>query len=156
MRKAVKVLVVYLLGLSACSLIFSWLKISTNLFNYTGQGLEMEVSTMLIPTIIGGLIALKITLPPRSFKIFLIVYFSLWVIRILLIYIAREVGEVTLFNKTYHFDLIIYNYYQTVSRLQTPLPFIIYWFINYLFTKVIKSGAEVKEGETEQEENKGI
>lgn len=134
MKKAVKVLVIYLAGLLVCSLIFSWLHINQIYLNFSISKLDNEVNIMLIPTIIGGLIALRMTISAKSFKIFLLVYACLWVFRFIALYIGNQLGEVYIFGRAYRFDLIIFNYYQTVSRLQTPLPFIIYWFINYLFT----------------------
>ncbi len=133
MKKAVKVLFIYLLALLACSLLFNWLGIKSNFLNLAKGGMDIEVSTMLIPTIIGGIVALKFTIPARSLKFFLVAYFSLWVLRLGIIYIANQLGEIHLFNRAYRFDLIIANYYKTVSRLDTPLPFVLYWFINYLF-----------------------
>lgn len=136
MNKAAKVLLCYYLLLGICSLIFSWLNIHSLYYLYAGQ--KMEVNPIMIPTIIGGIIALKLTVPARSLKIFLIVYFGLWVLRFFLMYIANQIGEAHIFNRTYRFDLIIANYYRTVSRLDTHLPFVIFWFINYLFTVVLK------------------
>ena len=134
MQKAVRILFIYLLGLLICSLSFTWLHISQVVLSFSTSKLDNELNIMLIPTIIGGLIALRMTIPAKSFKIFVLVYACLWVVRFAALYIGNELGEVHIFNRAYRLDLIIYNYYQTVSRLQTPLPFIIYWFINYLFT----------------------
>ncbi len=132
MNKAAKVLLVYILALLVCSLILSWFNLNTYYFNFAGQ--QIALSPIMVPTIIGGIIALRFTIPPASLKIFLIVYFSLWVLRYLVLYIASQLGEVHLFNKVFRFDIIIGSYYKTVSRLETPLPFVIYWFINFLFT----------------------
>ncbi len=147
MKKAAKVLGVYLLALLVCSLIFSWLGFKNVFSNYGGGIGGLELNIMTIPTIIGGIIALKLTVPLRSFKLFLVIYTILWCIRIILTYVGNQLGEVFIFGKPYHFDIIISNYYQTVSRLQTPLPFIIYWFINYLFTTIIKQQPEKKDPE---------
>jgi len=133
MKKAVKVLVIYLAGLLVCSLIFSLLHINQGTIFSTSK-IDYEVNIMIFPTIIGGLIALRMTISAKSFKIFLLVYGCLWILRFIALYIGNQLGEVYIFGRAYRFDLIIFNYYQTVSRLQTPLPFIIYWFINYLFT----------------------
>ncbi len=139
MKKAVKVLVIYLTGLLVCSVIFSWLHINQVLLNFSISKLDNELNIMLIPTIIGGLIALRMTISVKSFKIFVLVYACLWVFRFIALYIGNQLGEVHIFNRAYRIDLIIFNYYQTISRLQTPLPFIIYWFINYLFTIILQT-----------------
>jgi hypothetical protein len=54
------------------------------------------------------------------------------VIRITLLIIAAQIGLVSIMGRNFRFDLIIFNYYENVSRIATPLPFILYWFINYL------------------------
>ncbi|MBL0356306.1 MAG: hypothetical protein IPP72_05200 [Chitinophagaceae bacterium] len=136
MSKAAKVLICYYLLLGICSLIFSWLNIHSYFYLYAGQ--KMELNPILIPTIIGGIIALKLTVPPRSLKVFLIVYIGLWVLRLILMYAANKIGEAYVFNRVYRFDLIVASYYKTVSRLDTHLPFVLFWFINYLFTVVLK------------------
>ena len=101
---------------------------------------------MWIPTMIGGMIALKLTIPARSFKLFVIVYIVLWILRFTLLYVGNKLGEVIIFNRPFQFNLIFYNYYRNVSRLDTHLPFVLYWFINYLFTIVVKQ--QEKEEET--------
>ena len=73
MKKAVKVLVIYLAGLLVCSLIFSLLHINQGTIFSTSK-IDYEVNIMIFPTIIGGLIALRMTISAKSFKIFLLVY----------------------------------------------------------------------------------
>jgi len=127
----------YYLFLGTCAVVFALLKWNHSIwFPYGGR--LTEFNPIWIPTIIGGLVALRITLPPRSFKLFVIVYIILWLLRFTLLYFANQIGEISFLNRTYRFDLIIYNYYKNVSRLDTHLPFVMYWFINYLFTIVIK------------------
>ena len=132
MRRAAKVLVIYLLSLLVCSLIFSWLNIRSSYLPMSE--FRTVLSPMMAATVIGGIIALKYTVPPKSLYIFLLVYIFLWILRFCMLYLANYIGEATIFNKTFRFDLIIPNYYENVSRIGTPLPFIIFWFINYLFT----------------------
>lgn len=134
--KPLKVLMLYYVFLGACAIIFALLKINSFWFDYGGR--KTEFNPIWIPTIIGGLVALKLTVPPRSFRLFVIVYCILWVLRFVLLYFANQIGEINFLNRTYRFDLIIYNYYKNVSRLDTHLPFVMYWFINYLFTVIIK------------------
>lgn len=143
--KPLRVLLVYYIFLGASAIVFALLKIHSFKFNYGGG--QTEFNPIWIPTIIGGLVSLKLTLPPRSFKLFVIVYITLWVLRFTFLYIANNIGVVEISNRVYHFDLIIYNYYKNVSRLDTHLPFVLYWFINYLFTMVVKQQQEKKEEE---------
>jgi hypothetical protein len=137
MSKAVKIFILYIVFLLVCSLIFNWFNISSDFHNISGS--VYRIRPIIIPTIVGGIIALKYTVPPKSLKIFLIVYFSLWVIRYIILFTADNLGEIHLFNRTFRFDLIIANYYKTASRLETPLPFVIFWFIYYFYTKIEKS-----------------
>lgn len=132
MKKAIKVFTIYILFLLLCSLLLAWLNINSDKLN--SQKAVFGIQPILLPTIIGGLIALRLTVPSKVFKTFILVYIGLWVLRIILLTIADCIGAVHLFNKTYRFDSIIKTYYQTVSRLETPLPFIIFWFIYYFYT----------------------
>ncbi len=145
MKKAIKVFSIYLLVLLLCSLLFAWLNINSDKLDVQLAVLG-GIQPILIPTIIGGLIALKLTVPPKVFKTFILVYAGLWLLRIILLNIADRIGAVQLFNKTYRFDIIIRTYYQTISRLETPLPFIIFWFIYYFYSilqnKEVKSSNE--------------
>jgi hypothetical protein len=144
MGKAAKVLLVYYIFLGASSLTFSLLKIRSLYVNFAGH--PTELIPMWIPIIIGGMIALKVTIPPRSFRLFVIVYCLLWFLRFALLYIGNTLGEATIFNRPYRLDLIFMNYYRSVSPLDTHLPFVLYWFINYLFTIVIKQHDKKEEG----------
>lgn len=150
-NKAAKVLLAYYLFMGSCSLIFSWLHIYNYPFYYVGQKVEFE--PILIPTILGGIAALWLTVPLRSLKIFLLMYACLWILRISLLYVANTVKDFTIFHRMYRIDLIVNNYYKTVSRLDTHLPFVLFWFVNYLFTTVLKNPAE-KPAEVASEENK--
>jgi hypothetical protein len=144
MSKAVKVFIIYIIFLLACSVVFNWLNISSDFQNIPKS--LYSVRLILIPTVIGGFIALKQLVPPKPFKIFWAVYFSLWILRYLVLFIANTVGEVHLFNRTFRFDMIIANYYKTASRLETPLPFIIFWLIFYFYTRAnnpLKTDKEV-------------
>jgi hypothetical protein len=132
MKKAYRVLVIYLAALLLVSLIFSWLGLS----NYVIPLLQKKIllTPMILVAIIGGILALWATVPTNSFKLFLMVYLSLWSIRLLLTSLGNHIGQTAFLNKQINVDFIISNYYGAVSRLDTPLPFIIYWFINYFFT----------------------
>ena len=132
MKKAAKVLIIYLLSLLVCSLLFSWMDIRSAYLPMSE--FRTVLSPMMAATVIGGIIALKYTVPPKSLYIFLLVYIFLWILRFCMLYLANYIGEATILNRTFRFDLIIPNYYENVSRIGTPLPFIIFWFINYLFT----------------------
>ena len=132
MKKAAKVLTVYLLFLLVFSFTLSWMGLTDSFLNV---GRIKAFSPMMLATIVGGIISLYYTVTPKALKIFLIVYGCLWVIRIGMLYLANQIGIVTIGQRVFHFEIIIPNYYENVSRVGTPLPFVIFWFINYLFNK---------------------
>jgi hypothetical protein len=132
MKGAVKIFSIYLVSLLILSLLLSWLGITEPFFS-VGNKLKV-FSPMIIVTIIGGVISLKYTVSSKAFIFFLIVYFFLWLLRIGILFLSNHIGEINIWHKTYHFYALIPNYYENVSRIGTPLPFIIFWFINYIFT----------------------
>ena len=133
MKIASRILFLYLLVLIVCLLIFGGLGINDWAFPLLHG--KVLVSPIMIVTIIGGMIALKYALSSASFRIFILIYCSLWLVRLTIIFIGNQIGQTTIGNKNYNIDFIISNYYRFVSRLDTPLPFIIYGLINYIFSK---------------------
>lgn len=146
MNKAFRVLILYSLVLLACSFVFNYFGINADY-----GGLSYAVNPIIIPTIILGIIALRILIPSKPLKIFLIVYFSIWALRFLLIFLGKEVGILNIFGAKFRIDLIIANYYKTASRLETPLPFIIFGFIYYLYTLIINKNAQPQQNEEKAE-----
>jgi hypothetical protein len=144
MRKAAKVLAIYLLILFSISILLSWFHLTSFFIPFIAP--SIEVRTIMIFTIIGGIWALKLTVKPYSLKIFLFAYAGLWLLRFAVLYVANNVGEVYLFSRPFRFDLIVGNYYSTVSRLETPLPFVIFWLINYFFSEHQKPPQANKSG----------
>ena len=142
MKKAAKVLTVYLLFLLVFSFILSWLGLTDSFLNV---GRIKAFSPIMLTTIVGGIISLYYTVTPKALKIFLIVYGCLWVIRIGMLYLANQIGIVTIGQRVFHFNIIIPIYYENVSRVGTPLPFVIFWFINYLFNNNQKPVTEEKD-----------
>jgi hypothetical protein len=130
-----------------CSFLFNKYNISSEHFNSTASIYSLRL--IILPTIIGGILALKYTVSPKTLRVFLIIYASLWALRYLFLFLGEQLGEVYLFNKSFRFDLIMASYYRTVSRLETPLPFIIFWFINYLFSKLDKTAEKTGDAATE-------
>ena len=141
MKKAAKVLMVYLLFLLVFSFILSWMGLTDSFLNV---GRIKAFSPMMLATIVGGIISLYYSVSPKALKVFLIVYGCLWVIRIGMLYLAERIGIVTIGQRIFHFEIIIPNYYENVSRIGTPLPFVIFWFINYLFNNNQKTVPEEK------------
>ena len=139
MIRPIKIFLIYLLSIIVFYLILNWLKLLS--FTIPIGSYKIEVSSMMLVTVIGGIISLKLTISRRALIVFLIIYGILWLFRTILLSIGDSLGEVNILGRIFHFDLIIPNYYHTVSKLQTPLPFVIFWFINYLFS----AGRKIKE-----------
>ena len=112
--------------------------------SFLNVGRIKAFSPMMLATIVGGVVSLYYTVSPKALKIFLIVYGCLWVIRIGMLYLANQIGIVIIGQRVFHFEIIIPNYYENVSRIGTPLPFIIFWFINYYFNNNQKPVSEEK------------
>ncbi|MEN9571438.1 MAG: hypothetical protein RL172_2669 [Bacteroidota bacterium] len=134
MGKAIKVFSIYIVLLLLLSLLLSKLDINSDFHNIAGS--IYQVRLIVIPTIIGGIICLWQIIPPKPLKLFLIIYVGLWLFRYLFLFIATQVEQVHLFGKTYQLSLIVANYYKTASRLETPLPFIIFWVIYYFYNTI--------------------
>ncbi|MFM2360118.1 MAG: hypothetical protein RLY16_2111 [Bacteroidota bacterium] len=133
MNKAARALILYLVSLLAFSLLVNLFDVKSIELPFSVNGKEnVKIQTMMSVTIFAGLICLKQLVSQKSFRVFVIIYSCLWVIRITLLIIAAQIGLVSIMGRNFRFDLIIFNYYENVSRIATPLPFILYWFINYL------------------------
>lgn len=132
MRKAVKVLTGYLFGLLLCSLLLKYYGIE-NYVNPLNDSRTQLLNPMMIITIAGGIISLWLTLPKKQLYLFLAIYVALWMLRFLVLFLADKIGTVVLMGNSYRLDVIIPNYYSSVSRLATPLPFVVFWLISYYF-----------------------
>ena len=133
MKTASRILIVYLLSLLAFSLLLNWAGIYNFIWNI-GM-LKIPVNFMTLLTVIGGVIALKYTVSFNSFKVFLKIYGCLWILEYIVIYTGNQIGEVFMLNRIFKFNEILKYHYQNYSRLSTPLPFITFWFINYIFSR---------------------
>ncbi|HMO61122.1 MAG TPA: hypothetical protein PKC39_01800 [Ferruginibacter sp.] len=98
------------------------------------------METAIFFTIAGGIIALRKLVSPGALKVFLIIYACLWVLRFTIIYLSFVVKDINLLGRVFHIDLITPSYYNSISRLGTPLPFIIFWLINSLFNSGLLQG----------------
>jgi len=137
MKRASIVLICYLLSLLVFSLFFSWLGVKE--FKPNPSTLKTLQHPMMLVTIITGLIALRFAVTARSFKIFLIVYVCLWLLRIPVNFTNNQIAENLAWYKKYGVNRFTFKYYDSVTRICTPLPFIIYWFIMYFFDIVTRT-----------------
>ena len=120
---------IYLLSLLVLSLTFSWFGMPSFVWN------KIPINPMMVITVVGGIISLKKTVSIYSFKLFLKIYSGLWILGLVVIYTGNQIGDVFILNRHFSFDKILRYHYENFSRISTPLPFIIFWFINYIFSK---------------------
>lgn len=135
MKRPVMIFAGYLFFLVIMRLLLNKFEVSAMLLPVSQGRLQAEINAMLPFTILGGLISLFLILPRKSFKLFLFIYSAVWLFRIVLYLLSYQLGDVTLANKTFHSDLIINNYFLTISRLETPLPFIIFWLFYFVYQR---------------------
>jgi len=130
MKKALPVLLIYMGCLLIFYLIFRWLGITY--WEYLIAD-KIPITPLFIVAAIGGIIALKFTVSPASFKIFLLVYGGLWLLRLLILYVGTKMAPIHLGNKAFDIPAILTNYFTFVFRLDTPMPFMFFWLMDYLF-----------------------
>jgi len=136
MKKNLLVLLIYLIYLLVFYLIFRWLEIANWQYLIAGK---IPLTALFIVAAIGAIVALKFTVSQASFRIFLLVYGSLWMLRLIILYLGTKMGPVYLGNKAFDIPAILTNYFTFVFRLDTPLPFMFFWVIDYLFAKAQKN-----------------
>lgn len=84
----------------------------------------------------GGTLIMYFTIQKPFFKTFLIVYLSLWFIYFILKKVLPNIGVEDL-----AFQSRIEVFYQNITQLFTPLPFIVFWLLNRVFGTQNKSVA---------------
>jgi hypothetical protein len=144
MKKAFPVLLIYLACLLVFYFLFRWLEIAD--WEYLIAD-KIPLTALFIVAAIGGIIALRFTVSPASFRIFLIVYSALWMLRLLFLYLGTTMMPVHLGSKAFDIPAILTNYFTFVFRLDTPLPFMFFWLIDYLFVKQKKNIEDLQKHE---------
>jgi len=132
MKTAIKVFTIYLISILIFSLVFSYfhiIKPRSEIYVY-----ESPFTPIMIVTIIGGFLSLRYTMSIIAFKLFAKIYVGLWLLSVFIHFLGNWIGEVYLFQRTFNFKLILSYHYENYTRLKTPMPFIVYWFINYIFS----------------------
>jgi hypothetical protein len=132
MKKTFSILLIYLLFLLLFYFISRWLGLAD--WEYI-IAKKIPITALFIAAAVGGIISLKFAVSPASFRIFLILYSALWVLRLLILYLGTKMGAIQLGNKAFDIPAILTNYFTFVFRLDTPLPFMFFLLIDYLFTR---------------------
>lgn len=141
MKKPLPVLLIYLTCLLFFYLVLWWLGIADWKYLIAGK---LPLTAFFIVAAVGAIIALKFTVSVASFRLFLYVYGALWALRLLILYIGTKMGPIHLGNKAFDIPAILTNYFTFVFRLDTPLPFMFFWLIDYLFTRQPKKGDDLQ------------
>ena len=141
MKKKIAILLIYLCCLLLFYLITRWLGFAGWQYLIAGK---IPITTLFIAATIGGIIALKFTVSPASFRVFLNVYGILWAMRLLILYAGTKLGVTHLGNRTLDMPAILTNYFTFIFRLDTPLPFMFFLLIDYLVNQTRKS-TEIKQ-----------
>jgi hypothetical protein len=141
MKNIFSVLLIYLFSLFVFYFISRWLHIAN--WEYTIAD-KIPITALFIVATIGAVIALKFVVSPASFRIFLIVYSALWMLRLLILYMDNKISPIQLGNKAFDISAILTNYFTFVFRLDTPLPFMFFLLIDYLFKKPKKSTPDLQ------------
>jgi hypothetical protein len=122
------------------------LLIFSMLFNLIGETfilinlgvLVLPVNLKMIVMIAGGILSIKLSVSKQSFYIFIVVYSFMWIFRYIINFAGNQIGEIIILNKHVNFHAILNYYYESISRITSPLPFLFFWFINYLFNTNLK------------------
>jgi hypothetical protein len=141
MRRPIKIYLIYIVALMAFSVLFKKIGVESDL-EITLDNRVGLLNPMVLITILGGMLALRLTVSSRSFYYFLAAYLGLWALRYFMLFLGDQIGELKIMGKVYRLKYIIPNYYANVSKLATPFPFILYWLVNYLFAQ--KENIKVK------------
>jgi hypothetical protein len=141
MKRIFPVLLIYLISLLAIYLLLKGLGIAN--WNYLIAA-KIPITAFFIAAVIGGIVALKFTVSKASFRIFLLAYCSLWALRLFILYVGTKTAPIPLGHKTYDLPAILTNYFTFVFRLDTPLPFMFFLVIDYLFAKGKKNTTDLQ------------
>jgi len=139
MKKPAIVFILYLTFLLVIRLLLNRWQVTSIFLPYSQGRLQAEFNSMLPFTILGGLLALYVLVNAKAFKLFVLIYLILWGIRIFIYVIGNRYPEVTIAERNFHLNLIADNYYNAISRLETPFPFIIYWMLLYVFERYFRA-----------------
>jgi hypothetical protein len=89
------------------------------------------LKTVFFP--ITGIILMKFSVEPKSFKLFLIAYLSFWVGYFLLKLLLFAGVSLHFFNMTPKERFDYGAIYLDFTKLVTPIPFIFFWMVDRIF-----------------------
>lgn len=128
MRKA-SVFFFWMLLLTISVFVIDWLR--ANYSVYGNHSIFIIFKTLFFP--IAGIILMKFSVTPKCFKLFLIVYLSLWASFFLLKFIffaGAGLHLITVSRDVWYKNSLLYLDY---IKLSTPIPFIFFWMVDRIF-----------------------
>jgi hypothetical protein len=120
--KSIKTFFLLILSLTICIVFLNWAR---NHY-FPGQTLSPIARIITIVVILGGIIIMKLTFTDNGFKLFLVLYLSLWLVYWILNFLVAH-------NIYSGRSVELFSFYKGLIPLTTPLPFIFFWFVDRLF-----------------------
>ncbi len=119
----------WMLALTICAFFIDWLK--ATYFLHTFHSFFVVLKTLIWP--LGGILIMKFYVSKKGFRLFLLVYLSLWagyflIKFIFFLLIKFHLAQVT--NRDSFNFLLGYMYF---TKLLTPIPFIFLWLVDRIF-----------------------
>ncbi len=122
--KQVNLFVVIIIFFYSILFVLDWMK--ATIFAVEYHSFFVWFKTFFL--VAGGTLIMYFTIQKPFFKTFLIVYLSLWFVYFMLKKVLPLSGIEDL-----AFQGKIESFYQNITQLFTPLPFIIFWLLNRVF-----------------------
>lgn len=124
--KTTKVFIIYLLCFILCLIALEYARDHF----YAGQVNAPLIRIRTLVIIIGSIVIMKLTFTAKGFKLFILVYTSLWLIYFSLL----------LSSKFIHANQLIrlLDWYKDITFLSTPLPLIFFWIVDRMYNTVKK------------------
>ncbi len=126
--KSVKIFLLCMLLLYAGLLGFDYLK--AVVFPVKHHSLFIWLKSVFL--VVGGIAVMKITLEKRVFKIFILIYVSLWIIYYILKWVAKFPDQPTEFTFAANKVML---FYLSITQLLSPFPFFFFWMLNRVFRR---------------------
>lgn len=123
--KQAKTFIAYIIILYACLFLIDYLK--ATIFLQYHHALLVKLKTIVL--IVYGVLIMRITLLRSLFKFFLYCYGMLWGGY----FLVKLISSIHYINSPTQ-SSIIENYF-FYTQIETPLPFIIFWFVFYAYFK---------------------
>jgi hypothetical protein len=95
-------------------------------YYFPGQVISPIARIKTIVIIVAGIIIMKLTFTSNGFKLFLVIYLGLWLIYWVLNFMFVHKISLGFVNE-------VWPFYQDTIPLESPLPFIFFWFVDRMF-----------------------